>query len=169
MAAIFRVFGPYKIPLSRGKKFNCIEPGCSEFWTQSETTRLAKERGCYLFAIRAAKGYRPIYVGKTSKSFERECFASHKIANHYLPALSNTGKGTPVMFLIILSRSKGVPNQRAIGQVESFLIQNALVKNPKLSNVQGTKEEHWGITGIIRGGKGKVSQPTREFRKAMGI
>src|ERR1035441_3965509 len=86
MAATFKIFGPFHIPLS-GEYNHSIEVGCPAFWKDSETKPLAKERGCYLFAIRAAKGFRPIYVGKTKKSFEQECFTYHKIAQHYTPAL----------------------------------------------------------------------------------
>jgi hypothetical protein len=166
MAAIFRVHGPFKIP-RKGKTNRCIEPGCPDFWKNPKVGLLAKECGCYLFAIRAAKGYRPVYVGKTKNSFEKECFAFHKIAAHYQSALD--GKGTPVMFLLAMGRRKGPINKRAIGQVESFLIQNAVAKNHRLSNVQGTKQEKWEITGVIRGGKRKVSAAARLFRKAMGL
>jgi hypothetical protein len=166
MAATFRVHGPFKIPCN-GKKNRYIEPGCPDFWKNPEASYFAKGRGCYLFAIRAAKGFRPVYVGKTKNSFEKECFAFHKIAVHYQPALD--GKGTPVMFLLALGKGKGPINKRAIGQVESFLIQNAVAKNHRLSNVKGTKQEEWEIMGVIRGGKGKVSAAARSFRKAMGL
>jgi hypothetical protein len=166
--ATFKVRGPFRIP-TKGKQHPYIESGCDDFWKQPETGGLASERGCYLFAIRAAKGFRLVYVGKTKKSFAKECFTYHKIADHYQPALADTGKGTPVMFLITLGHAKGPINNRAISQLESFLIQNAVAKNPHLSNVQGTKQEEWGITGVIRGGKGKVSAAAKEFRKAMGL
>jgi hypothetical protein len=168
MAATFKIFGPFKIPCN-GKFGRYIEAGCPAFWNSSTTGPLAKERGCYLFAIRAAKGFRPIYVGKTQKSFAKECFTYHKIADHYTPALADCGRGTPVLFFIILDKKKGPLNNKAISQVETFLIQNAVAKNPELSNVQGTKKEEWSITGVIRGGKGKATQPAKLFRKAMGL
>lgn len=166
MAATFRVHGPFKIP-RKGKTNRHIEPGCPDFWKNSKVGLLANECGCYLFAIQAAKGFRPVYVGKTKNSFKNECFTFHKIAAHYQPALE--GKGTPIMFMLALERRKGPINKRAIGQVELFLIQTAVAKNHRLSNVQGTKQEKWEITGVIRGGKGKVSAAARLFRKAMGL
>jgi hypothetical protein len=167
MAATFKVFGPFEIPCS-GKHARYIQAGCPAFWN-STTSHLANERGCYLFAIRAAKGFRPLYVGKTKKSFQKECFTYHKIADHYTPALADTGKGTPVMFFVVLDKKKGPVNDRAISQVESFLIQNAVAKNSELSNVRGTKQEQWSITGVIRGGKGKCPKPAKSFRRAMGL
>jgi hypothetical protein len=166
MPAKFRVHGPFKIP-RKGKNNRSIEPGCPDFWKNPKASVFARERGCYLFAIRAAKGFRPIYVGKTKASFEKECFAYHRVSVHYQPALD--GKGTPVIFLLVLNKVKGPINQRAIGQVESFLIQNAVAKNPRLSNLQGTRQENWEITGVIRGGQGKVSAAAKSFRKAMGL
>jgi hypothetical protein len=151
-----------------GEYNHSIEVGCPAFWKDSETKPLAKERGCYLFAIQAARGFRPVYVGKTKKSFEKECFTYHKIAQHYTPAL-DIAKGTPVLFFVVLDKKKGPVNNRAISQVESFLIHNAVAKNPELSNVHGTKKEEWSITGVIRGGKGKCPQPAKLFRRAMGL
>lgn len=169
MSALFRVHGPFKVPLVKGKKVHYIEPGCPNFWNHPGTARFAQERGCYLFVIRAAKGFRPVYVGKTKHSFANECFASHKVSHHYSPAIANTVKGTLVVFLIVLDRVKGPANSRAISQVEAFLIQNAVVKNPNLSHIHGTKEEKWGIVGVIRGGKGKTPASVKSFRAAMGI
>jgi hypothetical protein len=119
--------------------------------------------------MRAGKGVRPIYVGKATKSFKHECFALHKIACHYGPALSNSGKGTPVLFLVALKRRKGKVSKRAIAKVESFLIQNAMKKNPDLSNIKGKKEEHWSIEGVIRSGKGKASAAATSFKRALGL
>jgi hypothetical protein len=168
MPATFKVRGPYEIPC-KGKQHPYIESGCDDFWKQPEVTNLANERGCYPFAIRAAKGFRPVYVGKTKRTFGKECFTYHKVADHYQPALADTGKGTPVMFLLTLGRARGPINNRAIAQLETFLIQNGVAKNPHLSNVQGTRQEEWGIAGIIRGGKGKVAASAKLFRQAMGL
>jgi hypothetical protein len=122
--------------------------------------------------VRCRSGWshiRPIYVGKATKSFRQECFAPHKIACHYGPALSNAGKGTPVIFLVVLERKKGKVNKRAIAKVESFLIQNAMKKNPNLSNIKGKKEEHWIIEGVIRSGKGKTPSAAKKFKSAVGL
>jgi hypothetical protein len=168
MAANFRIYGPFEIPVE-GEYGKYIEINCPAFWEKPETAKFAHKRGCYLFAIRAARGYRPIYIGKTARSFEQECFTSHKLSAHFQPALANAGKGTPVLFLVVLKQAEGPTNRKAIGRVESFLIQNALVKNHDLSNIQGKKEEKWGISGVIRGGKGKASKSVKAFKSALGL
>jgi hypothetical protein len=157
------------VPLDPAVKGKWIKVGCPDFWSDPRVQRFAPKFGCYVFAMRAGKGFRPIYIGKATRSFKQECFAQHKIASHYGPAMSNAGKGTPVIFLVILEHNKGKVNKKAIAKVESFLIQNAMKKNPELSNIRGKKEEHWIIEGVIRSGKGKLSESAKEFKSAIGL
>lgn len=169
MPSSFTVKGPFRIPLERNTNSKWIKAGCPDFWCHPQIDDLKHESGCYVFAMRAGKGFRPIYVGKATKGFKQECFAAHKIACHYGPALSKAGKGTPVLFLVILNHHKGKVNKKAIAKVEAFLIQNAMKKNPDLSNIKGKKEEHWIINGVIRSGKGKASKAAKAFRSAVGL
>jgi hypothetical protein len=169
MPASFRIRGPFEVPLDPNVNSKWIKDGCQEFWSTSGAEGFADRCGCYVFAMRASKGFRPIYVGKAPKSFKQECFASHKISCHYGPALLNSGKGAPVLFLVVLKHTKGKVNKSAIKKVESFLIQNAMKKNPDLSNIKGKKVEHWSIDGVIRSGKGKVSSPAKLFKRALGF
>jgi hypothetical protein len=169
LPASFNIRGPFRVPLDPTVTGKWIKAGCPDFWLGPKVQRFTDEPGCYVFAMRAGKGIRPIYVGKATKSFRQECFAPHKIACHYGPALSNAGKGTPVIFLVVLKRKKGKVNKRAIAKVESFLIQNAMKQNPNLSNIKGKKEEHWIIEGVIRSGKGKVPSAAKKFKSAVGL
>ena len=56
-----------------------------------------------------------------------------------------------------------------MGDLEDYLIQTAVSKNPDLLNVKGTELEKWGIGGVIRGGKGKRSSSATELVKALGL
>ena len=163
---MFDVFGPYKIPVSNEKSGRLIPRDGGEFWDSN--SEFSAKVGCYRFAVRAGRGYKPIYVGKTSRSFQKECFALHKI-DHYHRALVQRGRGTAVMFFVIPELRRGRANAKTIKDLESFLIQVASVKNPNLSNVQERKEAEWGIRGVIRGGKGKSSKAAIEFRREIGI
>jgi len=169
LPASFRIRGPFQVPLDQNVNSKWIKDGCPEFWSSPGAENFARQCGCYVFAMRAGKGFRPIYVGRATKSFKQECFASHKISCHYGPALLNAGKGTPILFLVVLERTKGKVNKSAIKKVESFLIQNAMKKNPYLSNIKGKKSEHWSIDGVIRSGKGKVSSAAKLFKGALGL
>lgn len=118
--------------------------------------------------MRAAKGFTPWYVGKASSYGLRwECFQPYQL-NIYNRVLFNGGKGTPVMFFIASPGGKNKLPQKTLDDLETFLIQSAKYKNPKLSNVQKTKNlPDWGIAGVLRSGKGKPRGNVSGFRKMM--
>jgi len=166
MNLTFKIYGPIVVPAETHRLAKMIPAGCREIWHNQ--AKIAKSRGCYVFGIRASKGYRPLYVGKTRKSFESECFTNDKVLK-YNQALLDTEKGKPVMFFVIAPQKKGKPNDAIIKDVESFLIEIGATRNPELLNVKGANQKRWGIKGIVRGGKGKVSKPAKEFKRMMGL
>ena len=164
---LFAVHGPFDILPAQGKYHSYIPTNCPGFWKNHSEYRNAK--GCYVFGFRASKGFRPVYVGKTKESFGAEAFTSHKIAQHYAPALADTGRGTPVMFFVTAPTGKGAPPKAMIRDLETFLIQVGVAKNPDLSNIQNRQEARWGIKGVVRGGKGKTASSAKDFKRMMGI
>jgi hypothetical protein len=73
----FSVVGPFDVPFTKKKVGRTINSAnAKEFWTSRPA--LAKKRGCYIFAFRAAKGMKPVYIGKATKTFEQEVFTDHK-------------------------------------------------------------------------------------------
>ena len=87
----------------------------------------------------------------------------------YQRALADIIRGTPVLFFLVLPIAKGKPNVRAIGDLEDYLIQIAVSKNPDLLNVKGTEQAKWGISGVIRGGQGKASASASALRRLFDI
>jgi hypothetical protein len=167
MATLFTVAGPYKVPVYQGKAGRTItDDNTTQFW--KENSGLANQRGCYVFGIRASKGFRPAYAGKATKNFKQEVFSHHKLTR-YQQYLADVGKGTPVLFFVIAPKRKGAPNSKHIEQLEDFLIQAGVAANPAFLNIRGTKVEEWGIAGVLRGGKGKRSDSARDFIKLMKI
>ncbi len=167
MPVSYEPLGPYEVPTYAGKAAKILDTErIREFWFS--TKGIATRRGCYVFAVRAAKGYRPIYVGKATRNFQQEVFAPHKVAN-YQRCLADLRAGTPVLFFIVAPSAKGKPNLTAIGDLEDFLIQAGVSRNPELLNVRGTKKQGWAIRGVIRGGQGKSTQHAREFKRVMGL
>ncbi len=73
------------------------------------------------------------------------------------------------MFLVVFQRKRGARNIGAIKKVETFLIQNALKKNPDLSNIKGTKQQRWSIKGVIRSGRGEATKESRLFKATLGL
>lgn len=162
--AIFSVAGPYDIPCLVKPGGKLISEDLSAFWEKCKKVRNGK--GCYLLAIRAGKGFTPLYVGKTTRTFEKECFTSHKLV-HYHHAMSDYAKGTPVMFFIVLPRTQGKPNSKEITEVEDFLIQVGRTANSALRNIKGNTVPNWSIRGVIRGGQGKVAKGATQLRKLL--
>ncbi|MDH5647826.1 MAG: hypothetical protein OEZ01_17575 [Candidatus Heimdallarchaeota archaeon] len=158
--------GPFEVPLHERASSKLVSEDITSFWKSCKDMKT--KIGCYVFAIRAGKGYTPLYVGKSSKSFEQECFTDHKI-NHYNYALASYSKGTPIMFFIEYTRKKGKINNADISDLENFLIQVGRRVNPDLRNIQGAKEPTWGIKGVIRGGKGKRNNSEKAFGTLFGL
>lgn len=110
----------------------------------------------------------PIYVGKATKSFRQETFNPtnrHKYHNGF----SEYAKGTPVMYFVRHPQQKGRTNDKQIKEIEDFLIQAGVAKNPDLQNVKGTQQPKWGIKNILRGGKSKKNSTELQFCKLFDI
>jgi len=163
----FGVHGPFEIPVYQGSAARTVTGDQSaEFW--AEHSAHARKRGCYVFGIRSGGGVTPLYVGKATKGFKQEVFQPHKLTK-YQQGLADYVKGTPVLLFITPAPSKGATNAKAIGELETFLIQTAIAKNPDLLNVKGTKSADWAITGVLRSGRGKPSKAARTLKQALGL
>ena len=167
MKTIFSVQGPYEVPCHKGKAARTItDENIKEFWRKHNV--LSNRRGCYVFGVRAARGWKPGYVGKATKGFKHEIFTPHKL-NRYQRFLADCLKGKPMLFFLVGPSKEGAPNVSHINKLEDFLIQVGVRANPELLNVKGTKKEEWGIAGVLRGGKGKPNSAAKQFRKLMKI
>lgn len=119
------------------------------FWdADGEANYLAAERGCYVFAMRN-RGLTPIYVGKATRTFKQEVFNKPNL-HKYHNGFSNYAIGTPVMYFVVPQKTKGPANAKHIGELEDFLIQAGVAKNPDLQNVRGTQQPKWNIQGVLR-------------------
>jgi hypothetical protein len=140
----FEIYGPYKLPKKcqnglldkKQAKSSLINSG------DNPPTELSG-CGCYIFAVKAAKGIKPWYVGKAVKqSFEKECLKTHQL-NIYNDVIAGR-KGNPLLLLIALKTPKGKfakpgsAHQKKIDFLETILIGAALKRNRSLMNVQKT-------------------------------
>lgn len=163
----FEVHGPFEVPTYLGAAARLIRSDEGrKFFTNYPA--LAKAAGCYVFGVRAGRGIVPFYVGKATRNFEQECFAPDKI-NRYNEALVDYNRGSPVLFLVAHPARSGRRNGQAIGELEDFLIQNAVARNPDLLNVKGTRIQRWGIAGVVRSGGGRRSAEAQAFARMMNI
>ena len=152
--------------------------GLAGFWDELNEALeddVSEGVGCYIFSIRAGKGCLPWYVGKAEKqSFRKECFALHKL-NHYNNAIA-ARKGTPLLTLIpkytpgsklVLPSGK---SHRAITELETMLIANALSRNSVLLNVKDTKLlKNMVVPGLLNTPKGKPAASVTEFKSLLGL
>jgi len=164
--ASFEIHGPFKIPYEKRKGGRTLV--FDKFWDEpSDANYLSEERGCYVFGIRN-RALTPIYVGKATKSFRQETFNGTN-RYKYHSGFSNYGKGAPVMYFVVHPRRKGPVNQKYIAEIEDFLIQAGVAKNPDLQNVKGTHQPGWSIKGVIRHGAGKRSNAEIQFSSLFDI
>lgn len=165
--ATFSVQGPFDVSVTKLKVARYIsKDNVCQFWRSHQS--INGERGCYIFAFKAGKGFKPVYVGKATKSFGQEVFTVHKLGKYHA-GLGDQKKGTPVFFFVSLIKTKGAVSKSAIDECESYLIQASLAANPKLLNVQKTKNALWSINGVVRSRRGKPSVAAAELRRCIKV
>ncbi len=171
MSMTYSIQGPFKMPRKNGNAILDTAKECQNaFWAEidNQIPNLPEGGGCYIFAIRAGKGFTPWYVGKTKVSFKKECFYSDKI-NKYNDIVSGR-KGTPMLILITRMTNNdniSISNKSRDSEfkiLESMLIGVLLKKNPKLTNIKGTKHhEQFIVPGFINSPKGSYSKSEKAF------
>ena len=143
----FVVQGPFDISFEKRKGGRTLV--FDDFWIDDEeVSALADSCGVYVFAIRN-RALTPIYVGKATRTFRQETFNPSN-RHKYHSGFSNYAKGSPVMYFVVHPKQKGRRNARRIAEMEDFLIQAGVIKNPNLQNVKGTLQPKWSIKGVVR-------------------
>ena len=163
----FVTHGPFEIPVYKGKAARTVTADqATEFWKRHPA--YAKARGwaflCFPFGGRGSA----LYFGISPKGFRQEVFQPHKLTK-YQQGLADYLKGKPVLFFLTPPVAKGATNVTSINELEAFLIQTAVSKNPELLNVKGTKKEEWAIAGVVRSGVGKPSKAAKALKGSLGI
>ena len=169
MATDLKLFGPYEVDCPKGGPVKFIDKNEKKaFLGALDEDGISSKQGCYIFALRAGKGYCPWYIGKATKSMRQECMGTHQL-QHYNAVLSKGKKGTPVMFFLVPDGMKKMVPKKICDEIESVLIQSAMYENKEIRNIQKTKEPAWGIDGVIRGEKGKPTKSEAAFSRMMGL
>jgi len=60
-------------------------------------------------------------------------------------------------------------NLQMIKDLEDFLIQTGVARNPELSNIRGRGEKKWSISGVVRSGGKRPSKSEQAFSALMGL
>jgi len=139
----FEPHGPFELPRSDGEIDRSKK---NSFWKSIETEHpsLSNAVGCYIFAMKAAKGFKPWYVGKTERqSFMAETWQPGNLLSYGGVIRKHHGK--PMLFLLAKLTAQGKfakPTKRKIGAVaalEEMLIGVCLQRNGELLNKKTTR------------------------------
>jgi hypothetical protein len=170
MARKFIVRGPFDICVTTLKAGRIVQKSDADnFWATKPHSEVADSKGCYVFAMKAAKGSKPVYVGQATKSFRQETFETHK-REKLNKALAIKKKGKLVVYFVCLETGPGKTNELAIDRCETFLIQASRIANPKeLLNKHKAKVETWSIAGIIRSPKGPPPKSASLLRRCLKL
>ena len=180
----FDVFGPFEIP--RIPSLTIIEDKKQAVGKVSKNADdengepkgkpgLSNAPGCYVFVMKAGKGYTPWYVGKSVKptwTIVEEALWPDKV-NKYNRLVAEK-KGTPMLFIIPALTEGGRFCKRtqnglpAVDFVEQWLIGQALNKNPELLNVHYARFlGNLHVPGMINPKPGKPSPAAQELVRAI--
>ena len=175
---LYENFGPFEMPVDSRGDFDIGDGEASKLFfrdVDAELPGLSKACGCYVFAMRSARGSTPWYVGKADRTtFGTECFNAHNRLTYF--NFTRDRRGTPLLFLIARRTPKGrfakpYTNGTAdVDYVESFLIGAALTRNPDLLNVKKTRLfKELKVPGFINAVKPPFSSSTEALRSTLGL
>ena len=173
---LFDVAGPFeierhgrtKIIIERSRKD--LRP-ILEDWEEG----LSSACGCYVFALRAGRGFTPYYVGQACKRTLLDEALNPANPEKYNTALGN-GKGTPVLFLVPMrtpngrfrKRTRGNTGLKELDFLEFWLLANAIDKNPDLINNKQTRFlRNLRVIGFLNAERGELTTASRFLSRAL--
>jgi hypothetical protein len=170
----YQPFGPFKMP-TNGKQVN--RHASAAFWSKVDQhdSGLSSAVGCYIFAIRAGRGAKPWYVGKTERqTFKGETWSAGKL-NIYNEALNSRMRGSGILYLIAKRTRTGrfaKPRQGGIGDIrvlENLLIGSCLARNSDLLNAKQIKHLRTIVVpGYMNDLRGAPSTSAKKLAKLLG-
>jgi hypothetical protein len=173
----FEIYGPYEIPRIKYRKAKLItKDSMPLLQEQINNSELVNGCGCYVFALRAARGYKPWYVGQSARMKLLPEAMNPNNREKYNRIIGDHA-GTPVLFLIPMLTTGGkfkkpttnkAGELKAVTFLEEWLIASALQKNAKLVNQQNTfflKNLH--VVGLFNPKVGEGHTASRELKRAI--
>ena len=168
----FDVFGPFALPRNEDKD-RIADSRLDELYNKAEESckGLLAACGCYVFVIRAAKGYTPWYVGRTKKqTLKKEPFTPTNLRKYE----SVLRHGTPMIFFIPIKSKNNTRFRKqnsyldSVDFLEKWLIAEALKKNIHLLNSRDTKfVRKLHVRGIFNATHGEATCASTELSRAM--
>ena len=143
----------------------------------SKHKRFTECYGCYVYSVKASKGYTPIYVGSATKqTLGEEAFGPEKRLK-ILEQMAYYQKGTlKVSFIVPADKiDSNLPTRRGkcpknlILKMEKVLTAIAYRKNARLINKKNRALQGFFINGALNSDAGRPSGEVREFKKMIGL
>lgn len=172
----FDVAGPFA--LSRHGRIRIItKQSLKDLKTQLEDwdEGLSEACGCYVFAVRAGRGYTPYYVGQASKRAIADEALNPSNREKYNVVLG-LGRGRPMTFILPMLTPQGRYRKRRqvnrklpeMSFLERWLITTAIQKNPNLVNNKETRFlRRIHVTGLLNSTRGESTTPSRLLNKTL--
>ena len=170
----FNPFGPFEIKFENmpgGKRIT--KDHLQTFWTTMKPNKIGPTKGVYVFGMKVTRTLLPCYIGKTKNSFEKECFTIRNINIYNEEIIHYKRNYKPFIFFLVYQQEKKQKiSDKVIRELETYLINLAVERNPDLANTRGIEDEdRFEIVDIGGSGKGRGA-PTREgkfFKEMMGL
>jgi hypothetical protein len=172
----FDVAGPFE--LSRhGAKQIITKTSLKELKPELEAWEegLSDACGCYVFALKAGKGYTPYYVGQACKRSIVDEALNPSNREKYNEVLGES-KGTPMLFLIPMLTPTGKFRKKtqaegkleAVDFLERYLITTAIEKNENLINNKETRfMRNIHVVGFFNATKGEATKASQLLNLAL--
>lgn len=170
MTLKLKIHGPIDIPVSRlaNSSIKRISPDNKRaFLSILEDEGLDRKQGCYIFSLRAGRGFCPWYIGKTTRCFAYECVGAHQM-ERYNEVLFSGRKGSPVMFFVAPEGRKKTVPKSICDDLEWYLINQAFQENADIANDRKLIAQ-WSIKGVFGEGRGRPAGNEEQFQLMMGI
>ena len=127
--------------------------------------------GCYVFAIRAGRGYTPYYVGQASKRAVADEALNPSNREKYNEVLGH-GRGRPMLFILPMRTPRGKFRRKrqadgktpAMNFLERWLITTAIQRNREIVNNKETKFLRGiHVVGLLNSKRGEVYRQRRVY------
>ena len=172
----FDVAGPFDLTRHGSKKIiTDVSIRILKPQLESWEVGLSDACGCYVFAVRAGKGYSPYYVGQACKRSILMEALNPSNREKYNKVLGDR-TGTPVLFFVALRTPTGKFRKKSqvsgglahVDFLERWLIATSIEKNHRLINNKETqflRKLH--VAGIFNARKGESTQASQDLRKTL--
>lgn len=173
---LFKVVGPFELKRFRAKKLFTSETRTAlKEAIKAADPSLLSAHGCYVVAVKAARGWTPLYAGQACRTtIWSEATNPHNFEK-YSDHMGDRDRGRPFLFLLPwitnTYRNRKRPTKDSMPELdylEDWLIEKALRRNPDLINSHRTKlVQGLEVLGVLNPRRGEATNSSRELKRVL--